>query len=74
MSNATTINPPITEKHFTHTMQEWEEKLDGKFATMVSAINLNTDRQVESSTDKIIAQATNLHAIVGTLAYEIQMS
>ena len=74
MTNAATTNPPITEKYLNRTMQEWEERLDGKFATMVSTINLNTDRRTEEATDKIITQANNLHAIVGTLAYEIQMS
>lgn len=51
--------------------QEWEEKLDGKFVTMMANINLNIDHQMESSTNKIITQASNLHAIVGMLAHEI---
>lgn len=57
MNNTPISNPMIMDKHFTRAMQEWEERLGGKFATMVSVINLNTDRHVESSIDKIMAQA-----------------
>lgn len=55
-------------------MQEREEKLDKKFANMMFAFNLNTDQSVETTTKEIIIQANNLHAVVGTLVYKIQMS
>lgn len=38
MHNSALTNPSITDKNFNCTMPTWEEKLDGKLATMMSTI------------------------------------
>ena len=74
VNNTIIIKLPIMEIHLNHAMQNWKEKHKGILATIVSTINLNTNHQVELATNKITAQTTNLHVIIGTLAYEIQLS
>jgi hypothetical protein len=39
MSNATNTNPLITEKNFTQTIKELEDKLDEKFGTLTTTVN-----------------------------------
>jgi hypothetical protein len=43
MSNAAIINPTVMGKTFNKVMLEWEEKLHGKLASLVSCINCNID-------------------------------
>lgn len=56
------------------TMKDWEEKLDGKLATLTSSINLNTDQRVETTTKILKHQATNIHTLVGSMALEFSPS
>lgn len=73
MSNANT-NPALTEQHFTKSMQEWEEKIDGKFAQFANTINHNTNTKVDAATDTLIHHAVNIQEIISNMAMEFQTS
>lgn len=62
------------EKTLIKTMNEWEEKVDGRLASLTSSINLNTDHKVETTNGILKHQATNIHTIVSSTAMEFQRS
>ena len=39
-------------------MQDWEEKVDGILAMMLSTMNVNMDKRVEATTNKLKVQAS----------------
>ena len=74
MHNSIFTNPPITDKSFNCTMPTWEEKLDGKLATMLSTMNHNMDKCVEAATDKIEVQTASITTVVGAMTVDFQLS
>lgn len=79
MHIANSNNPFVTHKAFIRTVKNWEEKLDGKLATLASSINLNIDQRVETAMDILNHQAytphtTYTHTLVGSMAMEFQLS
>ena len=74
MGNATNLNPLITEKYLTKTIKEFEDKLEEKFGSLTTSINHHTDRRHETTTTTITNHTTNLHALLGTIAQEFQLS
>ena len=74
MSNATSSNPPLTEKYLSKTMKELEDKLEEKFGTLTTTINNHTDRRFEATTATITHHTANLQALFGTIAHEFQQS
>ena len=74
MGNVPNPNPPITEKYLNKTMKEFEEKLDEKFGSLTTSINTHTDHRHDTTTTTLTNHATNLHALLGTIAQEFQQS
>lgn len=63
--NNTTI-PMMMEKLFTKSMKDLADTLDEKLASLAHTINLNTDRQVEPSTEMLKAHATTIQSVMGS--------
>ena len=74
MHNTAASSPLVSEKFFTKTIKELIETVDGKLTTLANNINLNTDKQIEASTDTFKTHATNIHTIYGAMAMEFQQS
>lgn len=54
-------------------IKEWEKKLDGKLVCLTSFIDINTNQRVERATEILKHQATNMHALVGSMTMEFQL-
>lgn len=49
-------------------MQAWEEKFDGKLVTMLSTINLITDKCVEAAINTLKVQIASIATAIGAMA------
>ena len=74
MGNVINTNPLITEKFFTKTMRDFEDKLEERFGSLTTTINHHTDQRHETTTTTLTNHATNLHTLLGTIAQEFQQS
>ena len=74
MSNIAASSPLISERFFTKTIKDLVETVDDKLTTLANNINLNTDKQIEASTDTLKTHASNMHHIMGAMALEFQNS
>jgi hypothetical protein len=55
-------------------MQAWEDKFDRKLDTIVSTINLNTQKYMEVATDTLNVQTANIAPAMGTMTMEFPLS
>ena len=62
MNNVTDPNPLITEWYLTKTMKDFEEKLEEKFGTLTTSINVHTDWKIETTTASIAHHTSHLQA------------
>lgn len=74
MSNIAASSPLISERFFTKTIKDLVETVDDKLTNLANNINLNTDKQIEASTDTLKTHVSNMHHIMGAVALEFQNS
>ena len=74
MHNSAASSPLVSEKFLTKTIKDLVETVDGKLTTLANNINLNTDKQIEASTDTLKTHATTIHSIMSAMAMEFQQS
>lgn len=64
----------ITKKNFNHIIQTWNEKFDGKLATMVFTINLNMDECMEAATGTLKGHPASIVMALGAMAIKFKLS
>lgn len=74
MGNTNASAPLVSEKIFTKAMKDLAATKDDKLTILTNNINLNTDMQIEASTDTLKTHATNIHNIMSQMAMEFQQS
>ena len=74
MNNTATTTLLLSERLFTKTIKDLVETVDEKLNTLANTINLNTDKQIATSTDTLTTHATNIHIIMNAMALEFQHS
>lgn len=74
MNNIAASSPLISEKFFTKTIKDLVDTVDDKLTNLANNINLNTDKQIEASTDTLKTHASNMHHIMSAMALEFQNS